>query len=86
MQSCLDRKWAKAAACYGRDKKEAAVVEDRAALQQSQLMFFATSLTADAMTAHASRIALAAYGATSSRVVGERTARHVSSGRSRGGG
>lgn len=35
MQSCLDRKWAKAAACYGRDKKEAAVVEDRAALQDS---------------------------------------------------
>ena len=39
-------------------------------------MFLMTSKL-DAMAKHASRIALAAYGATACRIVGERSTRHM---------
>lgn len=71
MQRCLGLRWAKAVACCGRNRREAVVEGDQAALQQKSAHVLRDKL--DAMTAHASRIALTAYGATSGRVVWERT-------------
>lgn len=79
-QTGLGLKWAKVAACCVRNKREGVVEVDRAALRQSQLMFFHDKL--DAIAGHASRIALTAHGATPGRVVGKRTTGHVGSGRS----
>jgi hypothetical protein len=58
MQRCLGLRWAKAAACCGRSRREAVVEGDQAALQQKSAHVLRDKL--DAMTAHASRIALTA--------------------------
>lgn len=84
MQRCLDLRWGKAVACCVKNRREAVVEGGREALQQKSAHVLRDKL--DAMTAHASRVALTAYGATSGRVVGKRTTRHVSRSRSRGGG